>query len=130
MRYSFALPITALFIALSLTGCATYSWHHAYKGQADFGQDQYSCLQQAAKMFPVVMGQAVKEGYTTPARTSCKTTSRQERQRGEERTECVTEPSVYYPPQAYSVDLNQDDRNNAVNVCLNSSGWTWQKDEK
>ncbi len=118
----------AVLIASSLAGCATYSWQHPYKGASELGVDQYNCMQQAANTFPVVMGQAYRDAYTTPARTTCRTSKSKDQR--EEITDCTTMPSVYYPPQPYTVDLNKSKRDNASHACLNSLGWAWQKDPR
>jgi hypothetical protein len=40
-----------------LGGCAAPTWHHLSKGQADFNQDRYACIQQSAQAYPAVLQQ-------------------------------------------------------------------------
>ena len=45
--------ISALAVAASLTGCATYTWHIPPGGnQAQFNQDSYACAKEAQELTP------------------------------------------------------------------------------
>lgn len=115
--------ILFLVVMLSVAGCANKSWYHASKGQNEFSQDKYSCTQQSAQAFPVVARQkSYGVGYTTPSQTSCTTTFGQ--------LNCTTNPGSYTPPPTSTVDVNEDNRNNAFNSCMNSMGWSLLNQEQ
>jgi hypothetical protein len=107
----------SLVLATSLSACATYSWYHPTKSQREFDQDKYTCIQESAQAFPVVIQQrTLGTGYTTQSQTSCRTFYGQ--------MNCTTTPGTYHPPATYSVDVNDGNRTEAFNTCMNASGWT------
>lgn len=111
----------ATLAALSLAGCATYSWQHPSKTQADFKRDNYACIQESAHAFPaIVRRETYGSGYTTPAKTNCTTNAGQ--------TSCTTTPAVYHPPTVRNVDVNEDNRKRAFDACMQAGGWTLVED--
>jgi hypothetical protein len=110
----------SLVLATSLSACATYSWYHPTKSQSEFAQDNYTCIQQSAQAFPVLIQQRTSgTGYTTSSQTSCSTSPGQ--------INCTTNPGTYHPPAAYSVDVNQANRTALAYECMNARGWTLRK---
>ncbi len=109
-------------VCVVLSACATSTWHHASKGQNEFNQDKYSCIQQSAQTFPVVFQQVSSgTGYTTQSQTSCTTFYGQ--------TNCRTTPGTYTPPPSYNLDINAGNRNNAFDACMSAGGWYLARDK-
>ena len=112
-----------LVVMLGVAGCANRSWYHPSKSQDEFHQEKYSCTQQAAQTYPVLIQQ---ESYgvarTTPSQTTCITTYGQ--------VKCTTTPGTYTPPPTNAVDVNEGNRNNAFNSCMNSMGWSLLNQEQ
>jgi hypothetical protein len=106
------------FLLLPLfAGCATYSWHHPYKGQNEFNQDKYTCIQQSAQSFPVVIQQqSYGTGHTSPSETQCNANDFGQ-------MNCTTTPGTYNPPLTNSFDINEGNRKGAFNSCMTANGW-------
>jgi hypothetical protein len=107
-----------------LGGCAAPTWHHLSKGQADFNQDRYACIQQSAQAYPAVLQQqAIGVGSAAPSQTNC--TSYFYGQ-----VNCTTTPGIYRPPPTYTMDQNAGSRGAAFNACMASAGWWLQVDDR
>ena len=112
---------SCFLLVLSISGCATYSWYHPYKGTNEFNQDKYTCIQQSAQAFPVVVKQSTYgTGYTSPSHTTCSSYYGQ--------MNCTTTPGTYVPPVTSSVDVNEGNRTQAFNSCMIANGWSLRKD--
>jgi hypothetical protein len=111
--------LALVVLAASLSGCM--AWYHPTKNESEFNQDKYTCLQQSAQAFPVVMQtQTYGTGHQTPSQTTCQTYSFGQ-------TNCTTTPGTYYPPQTSSVDVNEGNRNAAFSSCMNANGWSLRR---
>lgn len=90
--------IAILMPVIFITACA---WKHPYKNQVSFNQDQYSCQQKAAKMYPPQANTTYETDCTSLQRgsTSCTTNARQ------------------------GPDTNVNGRNIAFGNCMRAEGW-------
>lgn len=94
--------LAVVVLIASISGCA---WYHPTKNESQFNQDKYTCLQQSAQAFPTVMQKQTSH-------TTCQTYSFGQ-------TDCTTTPDTYS-----SGDVNQSNRDDAFNSCMNANGWS------
>ena len=112
--------IALLSVALCglLTGCAG-KWYRPDTTQADFDRDRQDCIQEGYRTYPATMVQkTVGVGYQNPAQTNCYTSGGN--------TNCTTTGGNYVPPATVTQDVNQYNRNAAINSCLNARGYTYK----
>jgi hypothetical protein len=118
-----------LFLALSLlSGCATYQWNKDGATQADFNQDSYQCMTEAARTYPTaVVTQQVTQGYNTAAQTNCYTNGNAygtgSYVYGSSDTSCTTTGGQYVPPTYVNVDANTNNRAQYQRQCMFAHGY-------
>lgn len=107
--------IILVTVVIFISGCQTY-WKHESGYSSSWERDKYNCEMEAARAYPVRMvTQSSGRGYTTDSTTNCSSYGNI--------TNCTTTPGQYIPPQKYTEDVNQGNRNLAVPQCLRASGW-------
>lgn len=108
----FIILCTVFFIS-----CTQLYWYKPNASQSDFEQDRYTCLQESAQAFPVILQEiTLKEGYYSPSQTSCFTNMYGH-------TNCTTYPGKYNPPETILIDANKGNRNSAFTTCMNAKEW-------
>jgi len=113
--------IFTLSIIASLAGCQQFEWYSPInKNVNHFNADHYSCLQQSAQSFPVVM-QSVSFGTGTQTQETTQCVNNRNI------TNCTTTPAQYTPPQSVLIDVNLNSRNQAYNACMYANGWAMRE---
>lgn len=116
LRLSSRPPARALaagaLLALTLSGCAHYEWFKPGATQSDYNQNIYACNMEAAHAYPPMLAlQQVAPGYFTPGYVRCGPYG------------CWSGPGYFVPPAMGTVDVNQDNRDQAANQCMQARGW-------
>ena len=119
--YKIIIGIFLLF--LLIPGCAQYAWYNPNKGEAEFNQDRYRCLQEASRLYPPQLAtRQITGGYQTPSTTNCYDSG--------SGIQCQTTPGYYSPPVFTTEDVNEANRQNTFNICMQADGWTLQRVDK
>lgn len=114
LRHARLLGCAAL---LALAGCTQYQWYKENATQDDFNRDVYACDIESAKAYPAIPSiQPVSPGYMSPGLTRCYSSP-------SGHTRCFSSPGYFMPPAMGTVDLNEDNRNQAANRCMVARGW-------
>lgn len=108
----------SLILLAGLAGCANYQWRHA-DGMANFDQDHYSCLQEAAKALPPQMGERVREPerFIAP-QWHCPTGV-------SDQSKCAYTPARWLRAERETYDVNAEARKDMQNSCLKAKGWAY-----
>lgn len=111
LRPAVTLAAGAL-LALGLGGCAHYEWYKPDATQDDYNQAIYACNMAAAHAYPPMLAvQQIAPGYFAPGFMHCGPYG------------CWNGPGYFVPPAMGTVDVNQDNRNQAARQCMRARGW-------
>lgn len=106
-----ALAVGVL-LAATLSGCAHYEWFKPGATQSDYNQAIYACNMEAAHAYPPMLAvQPVAPGYFAPGYMRCGPYG------------CWSAPGYWVPPAMGTVDINQDNRDQAASQCMQARGW-------
>ncbi|HEX7748939.1 MAG TPA: hypothetical protein VF445_09335 [Bordetella sp.] len=116
LRFSSLRPARALaagaLLAMALSGCARYEWFKPGATQSDYSQAVYACNMEAAHAYPPLLAmQQVAPGYFAPGYMRCGPYG------------CWSGPGYFVPPAMGAVDVNQGNRDQAANQCMQARGW-------
>lgn len=105
------MRVMLIAAASLLASCST--WQKPGASEQQFYSELGQCEQQAHSMYPVSM-QSMGSGYQMPTRTTCTGYGPS--------VNCTTMPGAYTPPP--QSDVNVFARNQAIDRCLMSKGWS------
>jgi hypothetical protein len=112
------------FIVVSISLLSSCSWTRPNTTRSETLSDRYKCEQQALRMHPIMMVQKTySDGYKTPYKTSCTTSS--DYGSGYD-TDCTTTGGEYVPPSTTTTDVNFHPRERSKNDCMYSKGYKIQ----
>lgn len=108
--------LSALWLLLSLTGCAGGTWVRDNATKADLDRDSFHCQRESARMFPSLPRQVPYGNASNVTNTTCRTKNHVE-----------TCDKYSTPALTYTTDDNDGRRQEAFEACMRAEGYRYEE---